>query len=230
LQDDRSRRGQVQRLSAGGAERNRRSALAGIDHLLGQALALGAEADRQWRLQFAQLLAAVGEQREARSRGVADRPPRQRLTEHRAHAGPHRLRRERVRAVRPEHHRALDQRVRGADHRAYVGGVADPVQIDANWALDLLQALLPSGDRPRPRAESREARQQLRLDLEATDPRAGGAEQQPRLGAARQSGLEQVLALGEEQPLALAAAGLLKAADEFQFFVVGACDHVVASC
>ncbi len=122
------------------------------------------------------------------------------------------------------------KRVGGADHGADVGRVADPVQIDADRALDLLRpALAPGGDHPRPRAKARLLGEQLGLDLEPADPRPGGAEQQQRLGAGGDPRLQQVLALGQEQPLALAAAAVAQAADQLQLLVVGACDHYVSS-
>ena len=72
---------------------------------------------------------------------------------------------------------------------------------------------------PDPRAENRG--QQLRLDLQPADPRPGGAEQQPRLGARGEAGLEEILALAEEKALALAAAMLAQARTSFSFSFCG---------
>ena len=60
------------------------------------------------------------------------------------------------------------------------------------------------------------------------EPGAGGAQQQPRLGAGGEAGGEQVLALGHEQALALAVLALPQLADQFQLLVVGAGDHLVS--
>ena len=57
-------------------------------------------------------------------------------------------------------------------------------------------ALRPDRDRPRARAERGDRGQQLRLDLLAAEPAAGGAQHEARLGAGGEPGLEQVLALG----------------------------------
>src|SRR4029077_19946850 len=56
---------------------------------------------------------------------------------------------------------------------------------------------------------------------------AGGAEQEARLGAYGKAGLDQVLALGCEQPLALAVLALAQLADQLQLFVLGAGNHLV---
>src|SRR4029077_13170294 len=53
----------------------------------------------------------------------------------------------------------------------------------------------------------------------------GGGEQEARLGTGRQPCLDQVLALGREQPLALAVLALAQLANQFQLLVLGAGDH-----
>ena len=58
----------------------------------------------------------------------------------------------------PSDDRAVEQGVGGADDRADVAGVADPVQVDAGRAGRLGPAQRPDRDRPRARAERRDRR------------------------------------------------------------------------
>ena len=120
---------------------------------------------------------------------------------------------------------AAEQRVGGADDRADVAGVGDAVQVDAGRAGPLGPAQRPDRDHPRARAERRDLGQQLRLDLLAAEAAAGGGEHEARLGAGRQAGLDQVLALAREQALALAVLALAQLADQLQLLVLGAGDH-----
>ena len=118
----------------------------------------------------------------------------------------------------------------GADDRADVAGVADPVQVEAgrrrrrrpSAAARPRSPASPSrAPRPRPAAPARPPR---RPSAGSPAPRL---EQEARLGAGGQPGLDQVLALGREQPLALAVLALAQLADQLQLLVLGAGDHRV---
>ncbi len=169
--------------------------------------------------------AAVGDQRRPRRRRLLHPAPGDRLAEDRPHARPRRLRPVRVGAAGPEHHGAAAQRVGGADDRADVAGVGDTVQVETGGLDPLRPALRPDRDRPRSRTQRGDLRQQLGVDLLATEPTAGGGEHEARLDACAEPGLDQVLALGDEQPLALAVLALAQLADQLQLLVVGALDH-----
>ena len=174
--------------------------------------------------------AAVGDEGGARRRRLPHRGAQRRLGEDRAHARPHRLRRVGVGALGAEDDGAVQQRVGGADDRADVAGVADPVQVEAGRARGVGPAQRPDGDRPRAGAERGGVGQQLRLDLLAAEPGAGGGEDEARLCPGRQPGLEQVLALAGEQALALAVLALAQLAHQLQLLVVRALDHLLGGC
>ena len=114
------------------AQGDRHPPLAAGEHLVGQPLALGAEADRGGAGERVESLAAVGDQSDTRLRASASNSAlHRRPGEDRPHARPDRLRREGVGAIGPEDDRAAEQRVGGADDRPDVAGVADAVQVDA---------------------------------------------------------------------------------------------------
>src|SRR6187551_1664354 len=133
----------------------------------------------------------------------------------------------RVGTVGAEHNRAAEQGLSGADDRANVAGIGNPMQVNAGWPYRSGPDLRPNGDHPRARAKRRDLRQQLRLDFLAADLATGEAEQDAGLGASGQPRLDQVLALGREQSLALALLALAQLADQFQLLVVGAGNHPV---
>ena len=83
---------------------------------------------------------------------------------------------------------------------------------------------LPDRDRPRPRAEPETPASSSGSTSSplgpASTPAPAATSTKRRLGPARQPRLEQILALGREQPLALAALPLAQLADQFQLRVV----------
>src|SRR5262249_34837276 len=95
---------------------------------------------------------------------------------------------------------------------------------DGRRHRSLAPALPPDADRTSARAERGEPVEELRFDLGAAEPLAGRREQLHRLLAGRASGLQQVLALGDEQALAFTRPPPLEAVDELELLVLWACD------
>src|SRR5687767_8049479 len=94
------------------------------------------------------------------------------------------------------------------------------MEIHAHGPLDARPPLPPHRDRPRPRAQRRGRRERLGVDLLATQPLAGERQQHLRLGTGGDPGLVQVLALGHEQPLAVAVAPLGELSHQLELLVV----------
>ena len=103
------------------------------------------------------------------------------------------------------------------------------VQVDAWRHGRLGPRLPPDADHPRPRAELRDPRQQRRLDLGPAEALTRRGEQLHRLRSGLTRRGQQVLALGDEQALALAGAPPAEAADQLELLVVGAGDHSIGS-
>jgi hypothetical protein len=83
----------------------------------------------------------------------------------------------------------------------------------------------PGRDHPRARAEGGNVSQKVRLDLLPVEFRARGDQHEAGFSPCSQPRLQQILALGREQPLALAMLALAQLADQFQFLVLAALDH-----
>ena len=228
---DRRRGGDVERLGAAGAQRDRRLDLALGQHRGRQALALGAEAERRRRPSRASRPAPPWATSATRGAGVS---PSSARSGGRAKIEPMLARTafgENGSAQSgPEHDRAVEQRVGGADdrrrrcrdRRRRAGRRSGACACSAQRSGQTAIARVPEpsdGDRG----------QQLRLDLLAAESGAGGGQHEARLGTGRQPGLEQVLALGREQPLALAVLALAQLADQLQLLVLGAGDHRLGS-
>ena len=208
------------------AQRDRQPRVAALEHLGREALALGAEAERS--------AAPVEPPRAARRRGrpgprrgagVASIPARA--------GGWAKIEPMLARTAfgengsaqpGPSDDDAVDQRVGGADDRADVAGVADPVQVDAGGGRAGCRAPLRQtaiARVPEPSVET--AASSSGSTSSPPRPAAGRAEQRAaaRAPAARPA-LEQVLALGHEQPLALAVLALAQLAHQLQLLVLGA--------
>src|SRR5680860_451212 len=104
----------------------------------------------------------------------------------------------------------------------YLHGVGDPVQVAAGRLHRVRPGPRPDG------APAGDLGQQLRLDLLAGEAAARGAEPEARLDTRGQPRLDQVLALGREQALALAMPAIAQLADQLQLLVVGAGNHPVS--
>ena len=118
VQGHRGGHGHVQRLGAALAQRYAHRLGGPAQDLLGQPLALRAQAEHERAGQPARSLAASASGRLRARPGppaspgrLAGSPRAGRPREHRPHAGPHRLGRERVRAARAQEHRAVAERV-----------------------------------------------------------------------------------------------------------------------
>ena len=168
----------------------------------------------------------MGDQRRPRRRRRLELGPQRRLGEDRAHARPHRLRREGVGAVGAERRpcrraarrrcgrscrRCRGRRRRAGRRRARAGASA---QRSGQTAIARV---------PEPSVET--SASSSGSTSSPPRPAPAAVEHEARLGAGGQPGLEQVLALGREQPLALAVLALAQLADQLQLLVLGACDH-----
>jgi hypothetical protein len=130
-----------------------------------------------------------------------------------------------VGALRAQHNAAVDQGVSRPDDGTDVPWVPDPVQVDAHRPRRLAPDLGPRRDGPRPGAEGGARGEQIGLDLGALQPRPSGDQREGGLAAGVQACLQQVLALGEEEALALAVLSLRELADQLQLLVVVRGDH-----
>src|SRR5438552_1453835 len=102
----------------------------------------------------------------------------------------------------------------GADEGAYVLWVADAVEIHGELAARLGPTLLVDADDACPRAERAHSGQELGLDVGAR------TEHDSRLPTGHRSCADQILALGDEQAVALAVLSLAQPADQLQLVVV----------
>ena len=195
----------------------------------GRPVALRAEADRRRPLERLQGLAAVSDQSRPRLGGRLERRPHQRLGEDRPHARPNRPGPEGVGASRSQDYRAADQGEGGPDHGADVSGIGDAMEIDAGGDRLVRPAALPDADRAGARAERGEAIEERRLDLGPTQPLPGRGEQLDRLGAGLPRRRQQVLALADEEAIALPRPPPLQAPDQLQLLVVGAGDQSISA-
>jgi hypothetical protein len=220
--DGRGHRG-VERLAR---DRDPHPPPAGGDHVVRQAGALGADEQREpavhRRERVRERLAPVRVQRHPRARQLLDPGvPRHRHREQRTHRRPHGLRPVRVRAARPERDRRGAERQRRAQDGADVARIRDPVQRHAQRPDGRVRpALLEHGERARPRAQPRDGRQQLRLELHAVEPAAGRAVALERRPAGSVRRRQQVLALGDEAARQVAVAPPRELADLLQSVVV----------
>ena len=119
-----------------------------------------------------------------------------------------------------DHHRGVEQGVRAADDRPQVRGIGDSVQVDAKSAGAGIPHLSIHADDAGPGAERADRVEERRLDVLA------GAQDELRRRARGRRRVDQILALGDEQPLALAVLALRELADELQLLVVLTGDHL----
>src|SRR6266576_693417 len=85
----------------------------------------------------------------------------------------------------------------------------------------------PDRDHARAGAERRNVGEERRDHLFTFEARSGCDQDEPRLRPGGQTRLQQVLALGREQALALAVLAVAQLADQLQLLVLGAFDHLI---
>ena len=196
------------------------------EDLGGQALALGAEAERRDAGR-----APRGPRRRARrappAAPASRRPgPRRRLAEDRAHARPHRLRREGVGAVGAEHDRAAEQGVRrcGRSRRRCRGRRPRAGRRRAAAAPPPSAAARPRspacpsrGSRPPPSSSGSTSSPPSPLPAAVSSKRGSAPAARPAASRSSPSVTNSALAL--------AVLALAQLADQLQLLVVGAGDH-----
>ena len=138
---------------------------------------------------------------------------RQRHTERRAHSRPQRLRAKRIGAALGQHH-ARAEGVGGAQQRAHVPRIGHAPQGERLVGSPQHLAPAEDADDARRMSERRNLCQQPPLDILAGD------EQLVRLVARCERGVDQILALGDEQPELVAPTALVQLANELELLVL----------
>ena len=110
----------------------------------------------------------------------------------------------------------------GADDRPHVSGVGDPVQVDGEVAAGLAPAPPVHPHDPGARAQRADGVEELGLHVLAPHQHELGRDP----GGLR--GLDEVLALRDEQAAALALAARAQLPDQLQLLVVGTGDQFIA--
>ncbi len=204
-----------------GGDRDARAAVAGGDYLVGQAVALGADQQRERgdggvggvRLRrrdrgvSTKYVRRVGDERNTLAGQLADvAHVRERDGEDRAHARAHGLRRVGIGAAGPERDARGAEGQRRAQHRADVAGVADAVQVHAQWTDGPAPG---AARRRRSRACPSRASETARSRPGSTSwkrgsPRPDSATRKPSTASrpASRGGEHEILALGDEAPAA----------------------------
>jgi hypothetical protein len=147
--------------------------------------------------------------------------------EDRAHARADRLRPVRVGAAGAERDARRAEGLGGAQHGADVAGIADAVQVHAQRSGGRAPTLLIGGDHACAGAERGHARERGALDLMevvVAELAAGEPVALHRLASGLRGGREQVLALGQEQAAAGAAALGVQVAHGLQAGIVWGLD------